>query len=189
MIKPSTQRLAIIIGSFLLLAGTIYILASYVYPTFLEIQSLRAERQVRIDLAQTQEDAEKKIGDLARQYAGLATTQEAFSLMLPIGPEAPSLLNHLQGIARNNSLRVSAISFQYQPIKPATQSLVQGIGVVRATMSLNGRYEDLKTFINQIETNVRIIDVNSIQVNGGAVPRKDTFDYNLIADAYYQVEN
>ncbi len=188
MIKPSTQRLTIILGSFLLLVGTVYVLVSYVYPTFLDIQELRAERQIRIDLKQTQDDAETKIGDLARQYASLATTQEAFSLMLPIGPEAPSLLNHLQGIARNNSLRVNTISFQYQPIKPSAATLVQGLGVLRATMALNGRYEDLKLFISQLETNVRIIDLNSLQINGGAVPRKDTFDYNVIADAYYQVE-
>lgn len=188
IIKPSTQRLAIILGSFLLMVGTVYVLASYVYPTFLEIQILRAERQVRIDLKRTQDDAEKKIGDLARQYASLATTQEAFSIMLPIGPNSPMLLNQLQGLARNNSLRVSNIAFQYQPVKPGGNTLVRAMGVLRATVALNGRYEDLRNFISHLETNVRIIDLSSLQISGGSIPRKDTFDYTLIADAYYQLE-
>lgn len=188
MIKPSTERLIIIIGSFFLLVGTVYAFTSFVYPTFLEIQNLRAERQARIDLKTTQDDAEKAIGELTRQYAGLATTQEAFSLMLPIGPETPTLLNQLQGIAKNNSIRVNSMAFQYQPIKPAKNTLVQGIGVIRVTMSMNGRYESLKGFIAQMETNLRIIDLNSLRIDGGAVPRRETFDFNITADAYYQVE-
>ena len=186
MIKPSTQRLIIIIGSFLLLVGTVYVFLSFVYPSFLEIQSLRGERQARIDLKQIQDDAEKKIGELSRQYASLATTQEAFSQILPIGVNAISVLNQVQGIARNNSLRVNAISFQYKPVKPSRGTLVQGIGVLQVTMTMNGRYEDLKSFIAQMETNVRIIDLNSLRIDGGAVSKKETFDYSLTADAYYQ---
>lgn len=189
LIKPSNQRLIIIIGSFLLLVGTVYIFLSFVYPSFQEIQTLRAERQARLELKKEQEDAEKKISELTKFYTDeLSDTQRLFSSYLPVGPEAPVVLNHLQGIARNNGLDVSSISFQYQPVRPSpADSLIKEVGVLRITMSMVGRYEELKTFISQVETNVRILDVHSLRVDGGAVPRKEEFDYTLTVDAYYQV--
>lgn len=189
LIKPSNQRLIIIIGSFLLLVGTIYVFLSFVYPSFQGIQTLRAERQARLELKKEQEDAEKKIGELTKFYTdNLSTTQRLFSSYLPVGPEAPVVLNHIQGIAVSSGLDVGSISFQYQPIRSAqADSLIKGVGVLRITMSMVGRYEELKTFISQVETNIRILDVHSLRIDGGAVPRKEEFDYTLTVDAYYQV--
>ena len=188
MLKASTQRLIIILGSFGLMIGTVYMALSLIYPAFLDIQSLRAERQAKIDLKKSQDDAALKIGGLSKQYESLATTQDAFSLMLPITARGPALMNQLQGIARNNFMTLTALSFQYLPIKQVEKTIIQGVGTLRFNMTLSGTYDEMKAFVAQLETNVRVIDLNSLQVEGGAVPRKDTLEYNLIGDAYYQTQ-
>ena len=188
MIKASTQRLIVIMGSFALLIGTIYTGLSLVYPSFNVIRELRAERQNKANLINTQNDAEKKIGDLTKQYEGLSTTQDAFSLMLPIKPDIAVLMNQLQGIAKNNSLRLRSTSLQYLPIRQEERMVARGLGVLRINMALSGNYNDLKKLISELETNVRIIDVNYLRVEGGAIPRRDSLSYNLTIDAYYQAE-
>lgn len=184
--KDSTKRLIIILGSFTLLVAILYLFFSKVMTSFSGIQVLRAEKLAKEILLENQDEAERKIGELFKQYSGLSKTQEALSLILPIGSNTPTLMNQIQGIARNNLIQINSLFFQYLPIKQSGREIVNGVGTLRVSLSLSGTYDSFKSFISQLETNVRIIDVDNMRVEGGAVPRKDVFSYNLLIDAYYQ---
>lgn len=185
-IKASTQRLIIIFGSFFLMIGCLYVFFSLIYPTYQDIQVLRAERDSKALLLSTQNEAAEKIGALLNQYSSLTTIQDALSLMMPIGTATSSLVNDIQGLAQSNSLALTGINFQYLPIRPSVQTVVRGVGTIRMGVTMTGTYVNLKNFISQLETNSRILDVSSLRADGGAVSNRDVLTYNLVVDAYYQ---
>ncbi len=184
--KPSTQRLIIILGSFALMIASIYVLVSLLIPSYQGVQSLRLQRAQAVNLYENQVEASNKIGGLINQYNSLATVQEALSVILPTEPQTSILMNDVQALAANNSVVLNSISFQYPPIAKAPSSIVLGLGTIRITANLTGSYESFKAFLRDIETNIRVIDVNSLRIDGGGVSKQTNLTYNLIMDAYYQ---
>jgi len=89
-------------------------------------------------------------------------------------------------LAKINSMDIESLSLQYPPLKSSTDSLIEPMGTVRATIRLNGDYRDLRPFLEDLETNIRLIDVYSLNVEGGGIPGRNKLIYNLVLDTYYQ---
>jgi Tfp pilus assembly protein PilO len=53
-------------------------------------------------------------------------------------------------------------------------------------MRLEGGYENIKAFLNDVQMNTRITDVLSFKVNGGGAFNNDGLEYSVIAQTYYQ---
>ena len=58
------------------------------------------------------------------------------------------------------------------------------VGTVRITIDLEGAYESIKLYLDSIETNVRIMDVQMFEVEGDT--ESEVLKYTIEIDAYYQ---
>ena len=184
--RSSTKRILVILASFGLLVGSMYTYLSLIVPTYLDIQKLRAERLYEQDILASQKRAEQAVDKLLGEYESLGKIQEALSILLPRDIDVTSIVNQLQGMARNSQMTLQSVSFQYLPIKESADPFIQPIGVVRATMNLFGTYQGIKSYIQALESNVRIMDLDSLKIDGGARPNREIFNYSLIVDIYYQ---
>jgi len=184
--KPSTYRLLSILGSVFLLIGAVVIYSNLVNPAYGEIQGLRDKREANAKLLQEQKEAIDAVNRLLNEYQSLAQIQENISMVLPNEENIPSIINQFQGLAKINSMDIESLSLQYPPLKSSTDSLIEPLGTVRATIRLNGDYRDLRPFLEDLETNIRLIDVYSLNVEGGGIPGRNKLIYNLVLDTYYQ---
>jgi|SRR3989344_872691 len=184
--KSSTRRLLVILASFGLIFGSFFVYFSLIVPTYQEIQKLRAELYSKQALYGDQQRAEEAVGKLVGQFQGLATFQELVSISLPRQADIPSILNQLQGIARLSQISLQSLSFQYLPLPQPKDALIQPIGVIRVNINLFGSYTSLKSYISALETNVRVIDLSSLKIDGGARANQANLIHNIIVDVYYQ---
>ena len=184
--KASTKRLLVILGNFGLIFGSFFIYFSLIVPTYQEIQQIRGELESRRILHAEQQEAERVIEELEGEFVQLAIFREALSNNLPINEDIPSVLNQFQGIARLSRISLRSLSFQYLPLPQTEDLLVRPIGVIRVNVSLTGDYSGLKSFVSLLETNIRIMDLTSLRVDGGAGANPNNLIHNLIVDVYYQ---
>lgn len=185
--KPSTYRLLSILGSVFLLIAAVIVYSNLVRPAYDEIQKLRDKREANIKLLQEQQGAIEAVSRLLNEYQSLTEIQENISMALPNEEEVPSIINQLQGLAKISSLGVESLSLQYPPLKPSSaDSLIKPLGTVRATVRLNGDYKNLRPFLEDLETNIRLMDIYSLSVEGGGIRGKTNLIYNIVLDTYYQ---
>ncbi len=57
--------------------------------------------------------------------------------------------------------------------------------MVQITFALGGGYNEIKTYLEAIETNVRIMDVQRLGVQNGV--EGGALNYNIVVNAYYQL--
>ncbi|OQX71381.1 hypothetical protein B6D52_01720 [Candidatus Parcubacteria bacterium 4484_255] len=63
----------------------------------------------------------------------------------------PSILNHINALAEQSSLELTGLSIDF------------GQGVINLSLSFEGgTYQKMKKFIKQIETNIRVMDINEL---------------------------
>ncbi|HEY4496939.1 MAG TPA: type 4a pilus biogenesis protein PilO [Candidatus Paceibacterota bacterium] len=168
--------------------GSIYIYLSLIRPVYSEVQELRGERSSRIELLNNQDRATSLVNNLLSKYRGLSNVEDALSLILPNKEGVPTLINQLQVIANINNLSFDSSSLQYLALTQGGDAIISPLGTIRITMVLRGTYDNFKKYLSALETNNRLIDLNSLRIEGGGVRGRDALTYNLVVDSYYQAE-
>lgn len=183
--KASVKRTISLLLSlgFIILALIIY--ALLIRPAYDEILVLRGKLSGKQKLFSDQEEAIRKVQDLNEQYKGARPVREAINFSLPTDQELSGVFNQLFAIARKNNVYIEVFGVQPLAIKPTREkSLIKGLGTLRLNLRLTGSYDSLKVFIADLETNIRIMDINSLKVDQTAV--QNVLIYNLLVDTYYQ---
>ena len=185
--KPSTYRLISILGSIGLLIGAVVVYSNFVMPTYSDIQVLKDKQLANENLLNDQKDAINAVNKLSAQYQSLTNIQNSVAMVLPSREEVPSVVQQIQGIAGVSGMTITGLSLQYPPIKAVPKdSLVKPVNIERITVKFTGDYRNLKSYLEGLETNIRLMDVNSISIDGGGIPGKTALNYILIIDSYYQ---
>lgn len=183
--SQSTKRSYGVMASLLLIVGVGVIFFSLIVPKSSDIQALRGERLALKEAVQEEREAVEAVQALLNEYVSISDLQNNLSLSLPIEEEVPNIVNQLQGIAKLSGVVIESVSLQRLPIKPSRSgNLVTPVGTMEITMSLKSPYESLKLYLEGIETNIRIMDVVSINIEGGAT--SEILSYTLVVKTYYQ---
>ncbi|MFA4999665.1 MAG: hypothetical protein WC519_02995 [Parcubacteria group bacterium] len=186
--KESTQRLLVSLGSLVLLAAALYVYAALIRPQYAVIQELRGKRQTITTLLADYETAVQEKNKVLARFESISGLQESFSEVVPPKENIPSLLNQLYGLAKLNDITIDSIEFQELPIQTTTaKSLVKPYGTVQATVRCASKYDDMKKYLSAIETNVRLLNVVSLNVTGG-FQTNPTLSYTVTVEAYYLTE-
>ncbi|MDP3901898.1 MAG: type 4a pilus biogenesis protein PilO [bacterium] len=170
--KASSKRSLSLLASAALLIGALVFYANFISPEYDNIQELRGNLAAKTKLFDGQKEIIDRVSDLLSQYQSAARLQEIISLVLPLGADTASLFQQIYSLGQNSGLQMISLSLS----QPSSDS--SGLGMVRINLGLRGSYNALKSFLQTLETNIRIMDVNHLTI------RDDT--YNLSVDAYYQ---
>lgn len=169
----------------LLLAAFFLVSALVIYGVFIKpeyelVITLRAALAGKLRLLKEQERIITSVQNLLAQYEGAARIQEGVSLALPEGEEGAAIFNQINALVSGNGLRLLSFDLANLPARPAPAEslIVEDLGVLEAALRLSGSYANFKKFIEGIETNIRLMDVETIHIE------KD--NYVVVLKTYYQ---
>lgn len=190
--KASTKRIISILISVSLMIAIVVIFVKFIKPAYAELQNLRGEIQTRAVLLEDQTKAVSQVQNLISQLQeqNISQFQEQISLVLPLNESVPQALSQYQTIAQANGLNVQSAGLNYLAIKPsaANINLAKGIGTIRFKLKLLGSYEAIRTFIQAIETNVRLTDLVSFKISRAGQTKQNLYLNEVVVDAYYQTK-
>lgn len=190
-IKPSTQRMLGLMAAVLMVVAAIAIFAVLIVPEYGSIQELKGELNGRSQLYQEQEDALTHVQNLIAQYQGVARLEETLMMALPTKEKAADIVHQLDTIARANGINIRSVGLDYLPVQKVPQAaIVKNFGLLRLSMKLSGSYAAFKGMVEALETNIRIMDVNTLKIEpaGDLAKNPDSFTFSLTVDTYYQPE-
>lgn len=187
--KSSTKRLVSIVAVALLFISALVVYGSFIKPVYEDIKTKRAELSSQRAIEKQLRTAAEQIQNLLAKYQDVGLVRETISAILPIEQAMPQAVSQITGLAENNSLSVQSLTSQHLAIKPSGDSdLIKGLGTIRFDVRLIGDYKSLKTFIGQLENNVRLIDLVSLKIDPVGASGKDIFLYTVTVDTYYQAQ-
>ncbi len=186
--KASSKRFFSLLISLALLVGSILIYSLLVAPAYEEVNKLRGDLAAKSDALDAQQQVAQQAKTLLDQYQNdLTSLQNTISLAMPIGVDYQTLVNQVNGLAKNFNLLLISLDFNLLPVtgqQTGVGTKPTGQATVQIKMQLKGQYQSFKDFLRALETNIRIIDLANLTV----VPdeKGQNFSYNVVANTYYQ---
>jgi len=183
---PAIKRLIGVSISLIFLIGSLIIFSSMILPTSKEVQDLRGERDALNILLEEESVKLDTLKKLFGEYGGIANLQSTLSMALPTEEDLPGLINQLNGIANTTGIVIKTLDIQTLPNRSANvDGAIGPIGTINLSLDVIGSYESIKTYIDALETNIRIIDVQSLRLDGGT-EGGGVLEYEIVIHAYYQ---
>jgi len=186
--KSSSIRFINLTISLALLLATIFVYSILLRPAYQEINQLRGDLASKSDILDNQTRVVEKVKELLDEYQGFSSLKQAVSLTLPNSEAYPDLINQISGLSRASNLNLDSISLNPLPYNESfslSNGNVPVVEIMQVTIDLTGSYESLKTFLQTIETNIRVMDLVRLTITPDSQTGGD-FSYNLVINAYYQ---
>jgi|SRR3989344_6553250 len=188
--RASSKRVYSLLLSLAILVGSLLIYMLLITPTYDNIKLLRSDVANKSQALNEHRDIVQKTQQLINQYKGSENLQSTLTLSLPNEPYVSQIVADISGLASLNSLKLSGISTEVQAFRSFGDApeYVKSVGVVKTTARAKGKYEDLRTFLTQLQTIVRIMDVRSLSIStvSGSKGASADYDYVFSALSYYQ---
>jgi len=170
---------------FLLIVG-VAVVAALLYSIYrADIRPLRADINIKnVDLLSRQADLEK-LKSMKVDYESLEAAGQRIVDILPAEKDISSLILQLENIALKNNLKFTALNIADKQ-SGAASNIAKVDKYKKISLSVNlsgGNYFTLKDYLFDIEQNLRLLDIESINYN------PETASYSLGMTAYYQDEN
>lgn len=169
------------------------VLNYFVGPTYQKIKSLRldlakqssilAEYQKAADIIK---DLSSRYGDADRDTDGLS---ETISFIVPPQENLPSAVNQIVGLASFNSLEIRSLLVEKTAITAsAGPGVMSGLGKIRFSFDTSGSYTNFKKFLENLETNLNIMDLENLTLATRASKSSEIFNYTVVVSTYYQAK-
>jgi Tfp pilus assembly protein PilO len=184
--KSSTKRALSLLATAILLIAALVVYAAMIRPAYGEIVELRGALFARRALFAEQEAAINKVLSLIEQYQGAGRLQDVVSLSLPETEALSGVFGQLNAMAKANNIGIEVFGVQRLPIRPSGNDLIRGLGTLRLSVRAVGSYESFKGFLNNIETNIRVMDMAGFKIEPAGLSTQNVFIHNLTIDTYYQ---
>lgn len=188
-----------LIFSVVLLIGSFGVFYYFINPIYAGI-TIKKETQAKYQEALKNADQiQERINTLQKAYDSYTEEQRNWvKKMLPDQFDEMEFVYELNQIAKKSGMLVEKISLKgkegYGPEKDlgaiATQKLKEtslpGIQEVGATFFLKGTYEELTDFLGRLETNLRVLDVNEINIATETSSENESlYQYKIMLDTYW----
>ncbi|TSA45929.1 hypothetical protein D4R52_01500 [bacterium] len=168
---------------------------------FVLLPKFRAISATKADIAtknQQVSQSDKTLSDLKKlidDYGKKKTTAQVIESALPSAPRIPELMANLDSLASQSGLGIRSISVTMPTTqmtdKPTKQdelvTLTDNLAIMKIDLSVAGKYINLKTFLGNLEQNLRLMDVRALTFDS-VDTQSGVQDYELVINTYYQRE-
>lgn len=200
--KASTKRILSAALSLIFIFLAIVVFSTLIKPSYEETQKLRADILNRENFIQNQKLLNEQFQKLISQYDSQEKAQENLSLILPQNPAIGEALTQINGLLDLNNLNV--LSFNVN--KPLLQSygsslsststqVIKPLGMIDIAFKVVGSYSDFKNFLKQLETNIRIFNVKTLNISPVIIAGSErsqvqskNLSYDISITTYYQAD-
>jgi hypothetical protein len=182
----------------LLIIGAAVLVMLYLRPQWDQFQVLRTAIIALEETSAELDDLTAKRDTLISAAGAIPRSQfDRIGRSFPEGPGAPDLVVLLETLAQKNGVLLRNVDAAVRgiPQRPRSNQPVSGgvaarvdsagsgIKEIPLTMSVTGTYDSFKSFLQDLERSIRIIDVVSISFSGGDT---ELINVSIRAKAYFQ---
>lgn len=206
--KQSSKRLVSGLIALGFIVAALLVFFNLIQPTYGDLQQQKGTEISTQNFLTNEQQTVDQAKKLIRQYKDQGQAQSNLALAMPAGPSVAAALAQVYGIAQNNNVAVQSISVGVPTLVPQTRAsggnastsvqgaqLVKPMGTFSFQVAAAGGYENFKSFLSQLETNIRIFDLAAFSLQPaqglaaggrGAGAASDFFTGNLTVTAYYE---
>lgn len=145
---------------------TLGLLGFYIYPSLSDIPLMQEQLQSKQNLAKQLEDKVQKLNSLTDFKQNVDDSQFLIDKALSSEPLVPQLLSQVDIIAREAGLSVQRLSYAVND--SGSDGANAGYQVVAVNLGTEGTYNQVVTFLRNIEDASRVINVNNIRFSTDA---------------------
>ncbi len=201
--KQSVKRLFSSVLALLFIVAAFVTFLNFVEPQYEQVSQLKGQVLSQGQLVDQEKAVINEVKKLVDSYNQSQELRDSVSSALPPTPNLAEALAQLNGLANLSHLTAQAYALstpttivsetaRRNPDKTSSQALVQPLSFVIFQVKLLGSYEDFKSFLRTLESNMRVMDIRSVtlQLATPPLPGKpavNLFQYDLTVATYYQI--
>jgi hypothetical protein len=203
--KQAGSHLSSTLLALLLLVVAAIVFFEFVESAYANLMTLRGQEAGEQQFLAAEQKIATQANTVFNEFQTGSQGAQAVDLAMPVGPDSAGALAQLYGIAADSSLIIQSVGVSLSAPPPqasantastaSTAALIKPYGSLNFQVTADGTYESLQTFLQGLETNVRIFDVTQLSVHqvtqvtsagAAATGNQDFFTYTFTAVAYYQ---
>jgi len=188
--RQSTKRLFSMLFALLLVVGAFVIFFNYTRVAYEEIKTIRGEKLSREEFIESQKQAIADVRKLLDSYHGEVDFQNAISASFSKNPNISAAIAQLNGLANLSKLSITSITISEKGTAAkgtaGTASLIRPINIIGFNIQLIGSYEQLKDFLDKLESNVRLFEISAINIQPLGKSNQNIYSFSLQVETYYQ---
>jgi len=185
--KESSKRMLSLLLAVILLLLSLYVFGSFVKPALDDVQQMRSLTASSQKFLESQKQAKASFDGLFKNFENATSIQNLLAMALPGKEGITQTIYQIQALAGVSGVAIDnmAIEVSLSDEKRANISLIKGIGKIRVDLRATSSYENLKTFVSAIESNIKLMDIVEARIEpikGGG----SGLTYDLVIETYYQ---
>ena len=183
---------------FILLLVFVAILVFLDLPKFQNILDLRREVETEKERFSEKQLLLAKIEKLEKKYQEAEESLEKVNYILPSSQDIPNLIVQLEALVLEGGVALESI--QFSEAKEVVQSRAErahttiketssvDYRIISIDLSLRGSYSAFKNFLKLVEENIRLMDINSINLSSESSEETEIpiFNLSIKINTYYQ---
>lgn len=144
----------------------------YIKPATMEVKGLMKKNSEYSDFLQKAKELTAKRDEISNSYNNISSGDiERLSKMVPENLDQVGLANDINNLVSQNRLKISGFKIESmgdsgQALSDPKTALPYKTNMI--TMRVEGQYLDLLQFLNKLESNLRIMDVVSLDIEPGS---------------------
>lgn len=179
MTETTKQNLSILLIT-LLVGGTIFLFAHFIKPSFDSRKELILEIKTTEENLKLLQEYKSKSEFLIQSYLNLGDQVESINLALPDNPQTAQVLATLDVISKNTGVSLSGLNFR--------EITKDGQSYLEIKTRFSATYEDAKKWIEEIEKELRIIDITQSNIKSSVSSKGKVLsilEYNITLVTYF----
>ncbi len=173
---------------------------NFIRSAYAEVQGLKGEVLVREQFVSSEQEAVKKVQQLISAYNNKIELRNLINLTLPLTIDVSGALTQLAGLVQNDTLGAQSFSMAEEgsssgegsgagaPAQDGAVNLTRPLGKLALQVAFAGSYDNVKNFLEKLESNIRVFDVVSLSIAPSAKSNQDLYKVDLKIVTYYQKE-
>jgi len=164
---------------------------SVISPTWSNITNIRLDIAEKTAARDELQEVIAKAREVLSRQADVERTARPIYASLPVSPSLPELVAILSSISFKDNVALTQVRFEETPQPSGTEAATASPAAsIKITANIVGKYPDIKTWLKDIESELRLIDVLTAElqiISGEKSPTADTpVNAALTLLAYWQ---
>lgn len=170
-----------------ILIAIVLVVKFLIMPAYEDVSSLRAVRDEKKDIIIELGNFIKKIAEWRDNFAKFEEGRAKMNLALPSGEDFPNLIVSLENLAGSSGVILGSIDFGAAVRGRSIAAKSDEVNALASdlTIQVSGTYEAFKAFLDKVESNARVVDIQSISFSSNT-DKAGIFDFTILAKVYRQ---
>jgi len=177
----TTKQNFSILSITLLIAATFFLLIRFINPSFNRMKELASKIKETEEKIILLHEYKAKSESLIQSYLNLGDQIGDINLALPDNPQTAQVLATLDVISKNAGISLTTLTFQ--------ESAKDGENYLEIKTSFSATYENFKKWLDQVEKELRIMDLTKVNIKSVGQQKSQILEYNLTLQTYFLSDN